>query len=560
MNVVAVGAKYFFTGMRNLLRKLFLISFVLVLFMLFLWNSFLFKRKGGELDANQKEIAWVYPASYSSAWERLVSSGKLLANHPDSFLSKVKFETGSQTFPELTASVPFFKISHPDSALTVVVKWYKISSDMKYEDWIGKLLSRNIIPSAIVAGPTTDDAMAIVQAVSKVAAKIDVGKAPPLILTTASSNTLASDFNGTLGPNPAEDIGLMGIYPGKTFRFGFDNRIMSDAMIRLLWSSPDLKPDSDPVHIVLWEDDSYARDFVATFWASLNKQTVADGLAAYCWACSSVLARQNTNFAFLLAPPLQMLGKNASSFKMNIPPIPQIIDSSIGVRYAANRFEKEALKFLLLDIKLKPEQTQPLMVFGSQALQARRFLRELSLTDPRLAQKMVVVTGDTLSLNTVYRDHEVSWPVSELPSRVVFFNHANPVSSDAGFLPIDDWADTGNLAQATSTEELIFSSQILEGLLSGLFLPDNLDLSSHLKKLTWDGERVTVEKGTPLFDAAGNRNAGTGEFIGVLKPLLDPNDRTSAKLEIWSLLSQGKNQLPLPTLRSELLLGSRAKR
>ncbi|MFZ4609523.1 MAG: hypothetical protein ACOYNM_06900 [Gemmataceae bacterium] len=533
-------------------------SFVLVLFLLFLWNPYLFKQKE-ELEPNEKEIAWIYPASYSSAWERLVSSGKLLANHPDPFLAKVKFELGSHTFPELTASVPFFKISHPNSKLTIVVKWYKISSDMKYEDWVEKLFSRSIIPSAIVAGPTTDDAMAIVQAVAKVAAKVNVGKAPPLILTTASSNTLAKDFNGTFGPNSTDDIGLMGIYPEKTFRFGFDNRIMSDAIIRLLWSNPDLKPDSDPVHIVLWEDDSYARDFVATFWASLNKQTVADGLAAYGWACSTVFAQQNTNFAFLLAPPLQMLGKKASSFSMNMHPIPQIIDSSIGVRYAANRFEKEALRFLLLDIKLKPEQTQPLMVVGSQALQARRFLRELSLSDPKLARKMVVVTGDTLSLNTVYRDREVAWPVSELPSKVVFFSHANPVSHEAGFRPINDWADTGHLAKATSTEELIFSSQILEGLLPGLFI-DTGDLSLYLKKLTWDGDRVTVEKGTPLFDAAGNRNAGTGEFIGVLKPLLDPTDRASAKLEIWSLLSQGKNQLPLPTLRSELLFSSGANR
>jgi hypothetical protein len=545
--------------MRNLLRKVYWFSFVLVLFLLFLWNLKLFKQKEEELEPNQKEIAWVYPASYSSAWERLVSSGKLLANHPDPFLAKVKFELGSQTFPELTASVPFFKISHPDSKQTIVVKWYKISSGMKYEDWVEKLFSRTIIPSAIVGGPTTDDAMAIVQAVSKVAAKLNVVKSPPLILTTASSNTLAKDFNGTFGPNSADEIGLMGIYPEKTFRFGFDNRIMSDAIIRLLWSNPDLKPDSDPVHIVLWEDDSYARDFVATFWASLNKQTVADGLAAYGWVCSTVLAQQNTNFAFLLAPPLQMLGKKASSFSMNMHPIPQIVDSSIGVRYAANRFEKEALRFLLLDIKLKPEQTQPLMVVGSQALQARRFLRELSLSDPKLAQKMVVVTGDTLSLNTVYRDREVAWPVSELPSKVVFFSHANPVSREAGFRPINDWADTGHLAEATSTEELIFSSQILEGLLPGLFI-DTGDLSLYLKKLTWDGDRVTVEKGTSLFDAAGNRNAGTGEFIGVLKPFLDPSDRTSAKLEIWSLLSQGKNQLPLPTLRSELLFSSGANR
>lgn len=545
--------------MGKQLRKVLLLSLGLVLFLLFWWNPSVFKSKEEELSANQKEIAWVYPASYSSAWERLVSSGKLLANHPDTFLSKVKFETGSQTFPELTASVPYFKISHPDSSLTIVVKWYKISSDMKYENWMEKLFSRTIIPSAIVGGPTTDDAMAIVQAISKILAKIKVEKPPPLILTTASSNTLAKEFNATLGPNQGEDIGLMGIYPEKTFRFGFDNRIMSDAIIRLLWSNPDLKPDSDPVHIVLWEDDSYARDFVATFWASLNKQTIADGLAAYCWASSAVLAQQNTNFAFLLAPPLHLLGKKASAFKMITPPIPQIIDSSIGVRYTANRFEKEALKFLLLDINLKPEQTQPLMVVGSQAVQARRFLRELSLSDPTLARKMVVVTGDTLSLNTVYRDREVAWPVSELPCKVVFFSHANPVSHDAGFRAINDWADTEHLAKATSTEELIFSSQILEGLLPGLFV-DTSDLSTQLKKLTWDGERITVGKGVPLFDAVGNRNAGTGEFIGVLKPLLDPNDRTSAKLEIWSLLSQGVNQLPLPTLRSELSFSSGSKR
>lgn len=537
------------------MRKFFLITVAMMFFCLFWWKSTQSRREDGELAPDQKEIAWVYPASYSSAWERLVSSGQLLVNHPDPLISKMKFETGSHTFPELTASVPFFKISHPEMNISVVVKWYKISSDMKYENWMDKLLSRNLIPSAIVAGPTTDDAISIAEAVSKVLAKLNIGKPPPLILTTASSNTLVSGFEGSLMPNPANEIGLMGIYPDKTFRFGFDNKIMSDAIIKVLWNNPDLKPDSDPAHIVLWEDDSYARDFVATFWAALNKQAVIDELAIQCWIISTSIAQQNSSFSALMVPPLHLLGSQASSFRMGIAPIPQIIDSSVGVRYSANRFEKEALKYLLLDINLKPGQRQPLIVVGAQALQTRRFLRELALSNPGFAQKMVVVAGDTLSLNNVYRDREVSWPVSELPCKVVFFSHANPVSANAGFKPVDDWSDTGSLAKSTSTEELILSSQILEGLLTGLF-SSTPDLVSHLKKLTWDGERITVEKGVTLFDSNGNRNAGTGEFIGVIKPNPGPDIGNTAKLEIWSLLSQEKNMLPKPLLRSELFLNS----
>jgi len=531
------------------LRKL-LLGIIAVLMLLLIWrNQSLFNFKETELTPTQREIAWVYPASYSSAWERLISSGQILSTHPNEFLSKVRIETGSQTFPDLTASVPFFKITHPDSNLSIIVKWYKISSDMQYENWMKNFFSRKIFPTVIVGGATTDDAFGLAQALTKESKNIAQEKLPPLILTTASSNNRASNLNGALGPDSSEDLGLMKIHPSKTFRFGFDNRIISDAIIRLLWSNSDLKPDSDPVHFVLWEDDSYARDLISSFWASLNKQTKTDILNEFSFVFLSLLSNQNS---FFLAPPLHLLGKNASNFRMNIPPIPQIIDSSIGVRYTTNRFEKDALRFLLLDIQLKPPQVQPLMLLGSQSLQARRFLKDLALTDLKLAQSLVVVTGDTLSLNTVYRDREISWPVSEIPSKVIFFSHANPISSQAGFVPIDDWAKTDNLVKASSTEELIFSSQILEGLLPSLFKDSGVDLASELRKLTWNGSRVTVGKGVPLFDSTGNRNPGTGEFLGVLKPLGDALDRSSAKIEIWSINGSEDNYRSGLSLRATL--------
>ena len=45
--------------------------------------------------------------------------------------------------------------------------------------------------------------------------------------------------------------------------------------------------------------------------------------------------------------------------------------------------------------------------------------------------RFLVVNGDAIDFNTVYRDGNLTWPVQDLPFQLVFFCHRNPVYEEA---------------------------------------------------------------------------------------------------------------------------------
>src|SRR6516162_2849536 len=130
--------------------------------------------------------------------------------------------------------------------------------------------------------------------------------------------------------------------------------------------------------------------------------------------------------------PIRRAGLDGSSFRMVVPPTPQLIDSSVGTFLTPNRFEAQAAQNLL-DLALATPQRRPLLVVTGQAVPTRRFLRALVRLAPDYMRRFVVATGGALSFNTVYRDRQVAWPVQDLPFRLVFFCHNDPVSPEAGF-------------------------------------------------------------------------------------------------------------------------------
>ena len=153
---------------------------------------------------------------------------------------------------------------------------------------------------------------------------------------------------------------------------------------------------------------------------------------------------------------------------------------------------------------------------------------------PAEARRFVVVTGDALSFNTVYRDRHVAWPVQDLPFELVFFCHRNPIDPAAGFLR-EDAASAGAAAPATGTEDLLLYMDIVAALVQasnqGEAMPANgAELGERLRQARWHDGRVSFgDEGPSLFDADGNRQSGTGEHVVWLRPAVEKADPKTGK-------------------------------
>src|SRR5439155_12936418 len=165
---------------------------------------------------------------------------------------------------------------------------------------------------------------------------------------------------------PAE-VPLNGLHAGRTFRFCFTNQQRAGAVTQFVQGRDELRPDAGPSYVAMWEDDAYSKDLTGRFLDALERP--AGGGAQ---------------------PPL---------------PVSVIIDYSVGGFDQPNRWEAREVK-RLMEAKLAqaPHQRRPLLVLAAPGSQpARRFLHGLARTAPAEARRFVVVTGDALSFNTVYR-------------------------------------------------------------------------------------------------------------------------------------------------------------
>jgi hypothetical protein len=124
----------------------------------------------------------------------------------------------------------------------------------------------------------------------------------------------------------------------------------------------------------------------------------------------------------------------------------------------------------------------------------------------------VAVTGDGISVNTIYRDGEFAWPVRSMPVPLVMFTHANPFGWDEGLLP------------PNSTDDVLHFAELAKVVSEAVFLPP--DFAGQYR--TEDGILVRPNdlavrfrrRPDDFFDAKGNRKGGEGEFVVVLRPTI----------------------------------------
>jgi hypothetical protein len=224
------------------------------------------------------------------------------------------------------------------------------------------------------------------------------------------------------------------------------------------------------------------------------------------------------------------------------------VDYSVGDYYQPNPSEVLAVDRFLLERGQAPARRQ-LLALPTGAQPARRFLSTLVRRAPRDARQLVVVTGDSIGFDSIYRDRDTAWNILDVPVPLVLFCHRNPVDENAGFR-LETEAD--HPFATTGTQNLLLYRDLTEAVLTAAFRGDGLvrdadDLNLRLRQSRWRKGRVFAadpvdgppEEGVPLFDADGDRHSPTGEHIVWLKPLYE-EQRTlpQAVITVWRLRSE----------------------
>jgi hypothetical protein len=239
------------------------------------------------------------------------------------------------------------------------------------------------------------------------------------------------------------------------------------------------------------------------------------------------------------------------------PPTPLLIDSSVGTFDVPNRLESQAALYLLQGLVEHPNQRRPLLAVTGQSAPSRRFLRALERNAPEQSPRCLVVTGDSISFNTIYRDGAVTWPIQDLPYRLVFFCHHNPIDRAAGFRPVEevhDNADGPGLTATTGTEDLLLFGDIVAALALGFdrddqLCRDALQLAERFRELhVRDGKLNFDPTARPLFINDGNRHSGTGEHVVYLSPEYQGSRvLPRAAIEVWSWRTDGVGEAAVST-------------
>ena len=425
------------------------------------------------VGAGDREVAWLYSATGLVNWQRFVQA---LEEHGNR--AGLTVETGG-AYPELTTAVPEAALVLPGNRGRLLFRWYKVTSELKNDYWLKALAQRDPPPLAVIGGNTTDTAADQARQLCGAVADLPEGRRPLLLLTTATADQVrpAEATSAT-----AKVVPLVDLYRGRTFRFCFSNHQMGDAVTRFVWSRPgELRPDTFPAYVVMWQDDPYSGDLIDGFLGALRPYARRAGTTGESW-------------------------------------IPNYIPWSVGSFERPNRHEAEAARDLLDELHRQKHQQRPLLVLSGQSQPARRFVRALARLEPVRVRQFVVVSGDALPFNTVCRDRNVTWPIQDLPCTLVFFCHCNPVA--------DPRFHKGN-ASASGTEDLLLYRDVVTALAEANTAGDAAcadadELRGRLHKLRLvDGRPALAGNGPLLFDDAGNRRSGTGEHVVWLQPHFD---------------------------------------
>lgn len=460
------------------------------------------------------EAAFIHTTSGGESWDTFVIAAKRAEMNGEGCVPGLRVDVG-RAFPQRATAVPEVVISRDGYPGNIRVRWYKVTDEVSADDWVKALARRDIPPAALIGGWTSEAAKKLAEALN---GQTDwAGDRPLLLLTEATADEVhappgdADDFpaSGTLPE-------LIRLYPGRTFRFCFTNRQMAEAVTDYLLSDPTLRPGP-----AVWPGFRAAGVGAAGPWAAAAG--VADILApgpsifSLEWKddpYSQDLADKfkGVLYARLAPPPFpHSAGRPPNAPRVDPHPIP----FSVGGFARPNPGEAAAVRDIL--DRLPPPAERSVLVLPTSSTQARRVLLALSERVPQVGRRLVAVTGDAVSVNTLYRDAEFTWPARSIPIPVVLFSHANPFGWDTD---ADQPPPGYRLRPKNTTQIILLLTDLTRTLASGVF-PDP-QRGAGRRTLTRADEVANEFRclNPPVFDDVGNRLGGRGEHVVVLRPTL----------------------------------------
>jgi hypothetical protein len=491
-----------------------------------------------QVPPGDQEIVVLMPATSGDGWERLLAATDALQTESSANRGNPRLRVDKKrAFVEQTADVPEVALSVDGCDRKLWIRWYKLTGPYTAEKWMKELAERPTPPLAIIGGETSGRARLVGEALEAYRGQWQ-GAAPVLLITTAT----ADQFD----PNdaPADDATrlnwpqLINIYKGRSFRFSFTNSRMAEVVLDFVRAHDDLLWPRAVPHAVPAASLTAQPDILSQLTTLAVQPLLGCTLHSVKWLDDSYSVDLADRFSH--AFETRFTGPRG---------VANDIPYSAGDFFNASHMEVEAILVLVPEIR-RLRNTRQLLVLPTGAEQARRFLRTLLRTTGRPDVKnLVVVTGDSINFNTLYRDHVVTWNIRDLEVPLVLFSHRTPVDAAVGFRKLDE---AKTLDKSTGTEELLLYRDILQAVLlcayrSGQLVDSADKLLENLRLLDWvDGRihgswsetsasKLTRRPGL-LFDSLGNRSKDTGEHVIVLLP--EPNDQgivVSATITVWRL-------------------------
>ncbi len=510
-----------------------------------------------DLQDGDQEIALIEPATSTDDWGRIVTALEQLEKdwpRINPTLPRLKLSmTGA--FPPLTVEVPEVVFSLGDApGPKLRLRWYKISGEHDAASWVAKLHARGREPLAIIGGGTSDRAIKLAFALRRTYDKPALPapvewsdpRSPVFLITTATSEETNKSKKSVIG-----------VYKDRSFRFSFTNRKMVDSLLQFIqhrefpdeaksWGAGNLwaHEPADPqafanvviglprglpalqpyeMHAVAWQDERYSLDMYDLFKKEFSKRF-----------------------------PVGEFHEEG------------IIPGTIGGFYQPAPAEQFVVGTFLA--RQAPVTPNSFLVLPTQTVRMRRFLINLQRRSPAAARNLVILNGDAIAIDSIFRDRDVAWNILDVPYSLVFFAHRNPTDRAAGFPRIEDgrpiWEEGAGQRTTTGTHDILLYHDVFEAFLyaafdDGKLLDDPAQVRDRLRATCWyqppagkdtndsprvGNPRVQTFDGAPrpFFDLAGDRQSHTGEHIVWLKPFFtDQGVDLKSKISVWTIRPDG---------------------
>src|SRR5262249_34169433 len=139
------------------------------------------------LRAGDSEVAFVYPATNSAAWDRFVAAvrrtkDRLQAEHPGLEVQERADPGGPPSTATAESSLP------RPAGRRLVFRWYKLTSEWTTDLWVKELLRRPPYPLAVIGGGNSNGARELALSLRDATVKLPDSSRPLLLITTATAN------------------------------------------------------------------------------------------------------------------------------------------------------------------------------------------------------------------------------------------------------------------------------------------------------------------------------------------------------------------------------------